>query len=278
MVKIITDSTCDMTAERLAALDIEMVPLTVHFGDAAYADKRDLDNSTFYQMLRQAKTLPTTSQVNPADFEAVFRRQLDAGHTVVGLFLSSKLSGTVQSAHIAAEMIGSKDIYVIDSLTTTLGLSLLLELAAARRDAGASAAELAAELEVLSRKVLIYAVVDTLKYLKMGGRLSAASAAIGEFLGISPVISLNGGLVESVGKGRGKVAAYGKMGELYRAATPDMGYPVSVGHTDTPTEMARVLEALGGVYDPARVIENEIGSIIGTHVGPGAAGVAFICK
>ena len=278
MIKIITDSTCDMTAQRLKELDIEMVPLTVHFGDNAYADKRDLDNKTFYQMLRQASSLPTTAQVNPADFEAVFRRHIENGHTVVGLFLSSQLSGTVQSANIAAELMGSSNIHVIDSLTTTLGLNLMLEHAAMRRDAGVTAAELAAELEALASKVLIYAVVDTLKYLKMGGRLSAASAAIGGFLGISPVISLNGGLVEAVGKGRGKAAAYAKMGALYRAAEPDLTYPISVGHADTPGETARVLEALTGVYDPKRVIENEIGSIIGTHVGPGAAGVAFIRK
>ena len=134
MVRIVTDSTCDLSPERQKALGVEVVPLSVHFGEESFLDGIDLSNEEFYARLRTAETLPTTAQVNPEEFARRFRAHVDAGDQVVGLFIASQLSGTCQSAMIARDMVDEDNIFVLDSTTVTFGLGLLVEMAARLRD------------------------------------------------------------------------------------------------------------------------------------------------
>ena len=202
MVRILTDSTSELSAARQAELGVEVAPLTVHFGEETFRDGVDITNHAFYDRLRRAEALPVTAQVNPEEFVNRFRTHVEAGDEVVGIFLSSLLSGTFQSASIARDIVDETHIFVVDSGAVTFGLGLLVEYAVMLRDQGRSAARIAEEVQAISGRVRLLAVVDTLKYLKMGGRISTATALVGGVLGISPIITIENGLVASIGKAR----------------------------------------------------------------------------
>ncbi len=203
-IRIITDSTSDIPVENQAAMGIDIVPLSVIFGEKKYTDGIELKKEQFYEMLSSAATLPTTSQVNPDEFEILFKSYVDAGDTVVGVFISSKLSGTYQSAVIAKDALGSDQIFIVDSKSATFGLALLVYEAIKMRDRGDSAVQIHAALNELSNRIKFYAVVNTLKYLKMGGRLSSSAAILGGVLHIKPLVSIIDGEVRSVAKERGQ--------------------------------------------------------------------------
>lgn len=278
MIRIITDSTCDLSPARQRELGVEVAPLSVHFGAETFRDGVDLSNGAFYDRLRKAETLPTTAQVNPEEFAARFRAHVDDGDEVVGIFLSSLLSGTCQSAAIARDMVDEDKIFVVDSGTVTFALGLLVERAAALRDMGRSGREIAAEVERLSKRLRFYAVVETLRYLKMGGRISGATAVVGGLLGITPILNIRDGVVEAAGKSRGRKGAYQWMEAKLQAEPPDLALPVAFGHSDAPAVMAECegyfLEKLPG----AVVRESDIGAVVGTHAGPGCAGIAYFVK
>ncbi len=238
MVQIITDSTSDLSKARQEALGVEVAPLSVHFGEESFLDGVDLTNEAFYVRLRAAQALPTTAQVNPEEFVRRFQAHRDRGDDVVALFIASKLSGTCQSAMIAREMVDPDHIFVIDSDTVTFGLGLLVEMAARLRDQGLSAREIAEELERLKARQRFYAVVETLKYLKMGGRISGAAAVVGGMLGITPILDIRDGVVQAAGKARGRKAAYQWMEKKIAAEPVDTSLPVSFGHADAPQIMA----------------------------------------
>lgn len=275
MVHIITDSTCDLSPKRQEELGVEVAPLSVHFGPESFLDGVDLTNEDFYSRLRQAEALPTTAQVNPEDFAARFRSRVEQGDQVVGVFISSLLSGTCQSAAIARDMVDSNNIYVVDSGTVTFALGLLVERAAALRDEGRTAGEIAAELERLSKRLRFYAVVETLKYLKMGGRISAATAVVGGMLGITPILNIRDGVVEAAGKSRGRKGAYQWMEKRMAEEPVDTSLPVAFGHSDAPAVMAECeayfMERVHGMD----IRESDIGAVVGTHAGPGCAGIAY---
>ena len=202
-VRIFTDSTSDLSQQQARQLGVEVIPLTVRFGEEEFVDGVTMTPAEFYNKLEESQQLPQTAQINPDVFEKVFGAAREQGDTLVGIFLSSDLSGTFQSARVAQQMLGEEGIVLVDSRTVTFGLGLLVREAAAMRDAGKSAQEIGAALEELRHKVRLYAAVDTLKYLRLGGRLSGAAAALGGLLNIKPLISVQEGKVESVAKVRG---------------------------------------------------------------------------
>ena len=162
---------------------------------------------------------------------------------IVGIFISGAMSGTCQSALIARDMVDGEDrIHVVDSRTVTFALGLLVEVAATLRDQGLSAKELAAKLEELAGRLRLLAVVDTLKYLKMGGRISTASAVVGALLNINPIITIENGLVEGIGKARGRKAAFQWIAKRMEKEAPDLSLPVSFGHTNAPEAMAECVQ------------------------------------
>lgn len=279
MIEIITDSTSDITPALAENLGVRVLPLSVQFGEESFRDGLDISNSDFYERLRIAQNLPTTSQINPDAFVSAFQEALDRGDQVVGIFVSSELSGTFQSAVIAKEMLDSQDIFVVDSRHVALALALLVTEAVRMREEDRTAPQIAEELTVLREKVRLYAVVDTLKYLKMGGRISAATAVVGGVLGITPIIALKDGKVESVGKTRGRKAGVQWIREQADGEELDFSRPLALGHTDCPEALEDMEKGFSDLAEKFSEVESrEIGTVVGTHAGPGAAGVAYFVK
>jgi DegV family protein with EDD domain len=278
MVRIITDSTSDITQEEGAALGVTVVPLTVNFGSESFRDGIDLSKKEFFKKLATVETLPTTSQVPPGEFAALFQRFADAGDEIVGIFISSEMSGTYQSAVVAREQADTERVFVIDSRTATFELALLVRIAVRLRDEGKGAGEITDVIRALVKRVRLFAVVDTLRYLKMSGRISTTTAFVGGLLGINPIIAIINGRVESIGKTRGLKAGLKFIHEQVSADPPDLGYLITFGHTNAPESLRETVEYFTKSFGIKDYVEEDIGLIVGTHVGPGAAGIAYIAK
>ena len=278
MVRIITDGTSDLSAQRAAELNVHVMPMRVFFGQEGFLDGVDITREEFFARLESCQELPTTSQLNPDDFLEVFQKYVDQGDQVVGIFLSSELSGTCQSACIARDMVGGGEIHIVDSRTVTFALALLVEEAVRMRDEGLSAARIAEAVEQLARRAKLLAIVDTLTYLKKGGRISAATAAVGGLLGIKPIVEVDSrGTVEAVGKARSMASGLEWIARHIEQAPADPAYAVAYGHSNSPERVPLCMEALKDVLPQGRPpLMGSIGAVIGTHVGPGAVGVAYI--
>ncbi|WP_300685071.1 DegV family protein [Acutalibacter sp. 1XD8-36] len=278
MVKILTDSSCDLSPARCEELGVEMLPITVNFGGESFRAHEDISNEEFYEKLAAASELPKTAQITPAFFEEKFTGYKESGEEVVCLFISSMMSGTLQSARIAKNMVNTDKVYLPDTLNVTFALGLLVEEAVKMRDRGLSAAEIASEVEKLVPRVRLWALIDDLKYLKMGGRLSATSALVASILGICPIITLENGLVEVVGKARGKKAAF-KFIQNMVAKEPISGdFAVTIGHAAVPNTRDDFMDFMSAELKKREILKLDIGSIVGTHTGPGACGLAYIRK
>ena len=278
-VKIIIDSTCDLLPEIKARLCV--VPLTVRFGTREYRDGVDIDHSEFYRMLTTGQEMPTTSQASPADFEQVYRDCTKDGSRAVVLCVSGKLSGTYQSAVIAAQDYEGQ-VFVVDSQTVAIGTGILAELALQLADSGMSAADIAARLEEERSRVRVVALLDTLEYLKRGGRISKTAAFAGSLLNIKPVACIEDGEIKLLGKARGS-----KMGnnllvqEIEKAGGVDFRKPLLLGYTGLSDELlGRYIEDSAHLWrgSTSALAQTPIGSVIGTHAGPGAIAVAFFKK
>ena len=274
-VKIIVDSTADLLPEVKSF--VQVVPLTVCFGEKEYIDGVTIDHKTFYEKLVESDELPSTSQATPDAFEKVFRQVAEAGDSAVVLTLSSKLSGTYQSAVIAAQ--DYENIYVVDSGSATIGGGILVELALQYLDAGMSAREIAAKLETEKQKIVIVALVDTLDYLKMGGRVSKTVAFAGALLNIKPVLAVTGGDIHMLGKARGSKQGNNLLvQEIEKAGGVDFTKPLLLGYTGLSDAMLlKYIEDSKHIWQAGveSVRYTTIGSVIGTHAGPGAVAVAF---
>jgi len=275
-VKIIVDSTADMIPK--VADRVKIVPLTVHFGDKEYVSGVDIDSRKFYEMLIESDELPTTSQPTPFAFEEAYREAIAEGHDVVCITCSGGLSGTNQSANIAADEYPGK-VFVVDSKTIAISLGILVEYALQLVDRGLSAEEIALNLLRKREKVRLLALVDTLEYLKKGGRVSATAAFAGGLLNIKPVITVEEGLVKVLGKARGSRQGNNLLvQEITKAGGVDFSKPVMLGYTGLSDALLQKY-----ILDSAPLWEGKceslpvsiVGSVVGTHVGPGAVAVAF---
>jgi DegV family protein with EDD domain len=278
MVRIITDSTSDITQQDAARLNVTVVPLTVFFASESFRDGIDLSNKEFFDRLAAAEALPTTSQIPPGELTPLFQRFVDAGDEIVGIFISSKLSGTFQSAEVARALVSEEKIHVIDSMAATFELALLVYEAVRSRDEGKSAAEIAELIRRLIKRIRLFAVIDTLKYLRMSGRISTTTAFVGGLLGINPIIAIADGAVISVGKSRGLKAGLKFIAEQMTAEPPDLAHTVVFGNTNAPEALRETVDTLTDQFGISRFIEMNIGAVVGAHVGPGAAGIAYIAN
>ena len=276
--RIIVDSTTDLLPEARARVSV--VPRTVHFGDEEYIDGVTIDHRSFYEKLIETDVHPTTSQASPAAFMAEFVKVREAGDSAVVITLSARLSGTYQSAVIAAA--DFENIYVVDSESVTIGTAILTELALRYLDEGMDAKEIAQRLEEEKKRILIVALLDTLEYLKKGGRISKTVAFAGAVLNIKPVISVSGGGIAILGKARGS-----RMGnnlleqEIEKAGGVDFSLPVLLGYTGlSDALLQKYIEDSRRIWEQGleQVRYTTIGSVIGTHAGPGAIAVAFFKK
>ena len=278
MVKIVTDSSCDISPQRCAELGVEMLPITVNFWDTSYRANIDISNEEFFEKLSVAEELPKTAQITPNQFQEIFKPYQESGDDVVCLFISSKMSGTLQSARVAKNILGAENILLPDTLNVTFALGLLVEEAVKMRDAGMTGAEIVEKIEELIPRIRLFAMIEDLKYLKMGGRLSATSALVASILGICPIITLKDGLVEVVGKARGKKAAFAAIRKWVEKEPISSDYCVTMGHANVPENCKALQEFLGDLLKKREVHVCSIGSIVGTHTGPGAVGLAYIKK
>ncbi|MBW7572998.1 DegV family protein [Caproiciproducens faecalis] len=277
-IKIITDSTSDIAFDRQEELGIKIVSLSVRFGDKEYVDGVDLTKPQFFQMLRESAELPTTAQVNPERFEKIFAESVQNGDEVIGIFISSKLSGTYQSAVIAKQMLGAENIHLIDSLSVSFGLALLVYEMIKLRDAGKSAPEICSAVKELKKRQKFYAIIDTLKYLKMGGRLSASSAFIGSMLHIKPIIAIENGEIKAFDKKKGHKAAAQRIAEMMEQEKPDSAYRVFFGDSDAQQFINLLKDAVESVADISDSETVALGSVVGTHGGPGCVGISYIAQ
>ncbi len=276
--RIIVDSTTDLMPEDKERVHI--VPLTLHFGDQEYMDGVTIDHKTFYEKLIESDVLPTTSQATPAAFEKEYEAAKEANEAAVVITISSKLSGTYQSAMIAAA--DYENIFVVDSGTAAIGGGILTELALKYLDDGMDAETIAKQLEEDKKKILIVALVDTLEYLKKGGRISKAVAFAGTLLNMKPVLSVADGEIAMLGKARGS-----KMGnnllvqEIQKAGGVDFDKPVLLGYTGlSDALLQKYIEDSRRLWEQgiSNVRYTTIGSVIGTHAGPGAIAAAFFVQ
>jgi DegV family protein with EDD domain len=279
MIRIITDSASDILPAEADLLGVQVIPLNVTFEDGTVVrDGLDLAPQEYYELLPQCGKLPTTSQPSPELFEAAYREALAAGDTVVGLFLSSQLSGTFQSARMAVEMAEATEaqIRLVDTETVCLAEALLVRMAVRLRDAGKSADEIVAAVERAKRHLHLVAVVDDLKYLRKGGRLPAAVAIAGGMLGIKPLITVKEGKVAMAGKARGLPGAYValfKQIDALGGIAP--GSEVVAAYTASVREVEPIESYFTNNLHRAAPFARRIGCVIGTHTGPGAFGFAF---
>ena len=278
-VKIIIDSTANPRNDLLDRLTV--VPLTVNFGTDSYADGIEIDNNTFYDKLVTSDVMPTTSQPTPDAFAQVFEKIVNDGDEAVVITISSKLSGTYQSASIAAADYEGK-IFVVDGYTVAIGTGALAEYAVQLADAGKSAAEIAETLEKEKANIRVYAVVDTLEYLKKGGRVSAAVAFAGGLLNFKPVIAIADGVVQSITKGRGNKQANTLMNqEVEKSGEICFDKPFIIGYTGKADTLMQAYIADNIVMwggDAAKIHTAPLGSVVGTHAGPGAVALGYFVK
>lgn len=277
-VELIVDSTVDVPEHIRSRLTV--VPLTIHFGQEEYLDGVTLDKHRFYERLVESDVLPTTSQATPAAFAEYLESVASAGDSAVVITLSSKLSGTYQSAVLAAE--DYPNIYVVDSQSVAIGTGVLAQYAVELAQQGMGAEEIAQELTQQREKVCVVALLDTLEYLKKGGRISKTVAFAGGMLNIKPVVTIQDGAVALIGKARGSRNGNNLLVEKIReAGGVDFERPVLLGYTglssallekyvdDSKALWADHVDKLDGCL---------LCSVIGTHAGPGAVAVAFFRK
>lgn len=273
--RIIVDSTADLVPE--VQKRVHIVPLTVHFGQEEYVDGVTIDHKAFYEKLIESDVLPTTSQATPNDFAVEFEKAKEAGEAAIVITLASKFSGTCQSAMIAAG--NYENIYVIDSTSVAMGSGILVELALRLLDEGKSTKEAVQILEEKKKKIVVVALLDTLEYLKRGGRISKAVAFAGGVLKIKPVLSVTDGEIQLLGKARGS-----KMGnnllvqEINNVGGIDFSKPILLGYSGiSDALLLKYIEDSRPIWDGRldKIRYTTVGSVIGTHAGPGAVVVAF---
>ena len=278
-IRIITDSTADLTPEVRCRLTV--VPLTIRFGEVEYVDGVTMTHRKFYEKLVESDVMPTTSQACPEDFRQAFAAALEKNDAVVCITLSSRLSGTCQSAVIAAADFPGR-VFVVDSCSVAIGAGILVEYALSLVDQGLDGAAVAAELERKREDIREVAMLDTLEYLKKGGRISGAVALAGSLLSIKPVVSLTGGEIAVLGKARGSRQANNLLvKEIERAGGVDFSMPVLLGYTglsDMLLEKYKVDSAYLWEGNVRNLRSTLIGSVVGTHAGPGAVAAAFFRK
>ena len=282
MIKILVDSACDLEQSDAETLGVSLLPLQIRFGEEEFLDGVTLSHRAFFEKLIETNTLPQTSQINEYRFEEAFSELTADGSEVVAITLSSKLSGTHASAVKAAKEFGGK-VHVVDSLNACIGERILLEYAVRLvKEGRLGAAEIAAELDEKKGKIQLLAVLDTLQYLRKGGRISSVTAIAGEMLSIKPVISVVRGEVKLVGKAMGSKKGNNLLNKLVSdCGGIDFTMPYVLGYSGLSDEFLqkyiRDSEALWKDHTD-HVPYYLIGSTIGTHVGPGAIAVAFFAK
>jgi len=276
-IAIVTDSTCDLGPEALAARNVTMVPLKVHFGDETFRDWFDLTPTDFYPRLRSAVQLPTTSQPTPGEFAEVYKRLADEGYEgIVSIHLSAKLSGTYESAVMAAST-SPIPVRVVDSTFVSGAISFAIDAACAVRDAEGYLDAVEKAAVDTAAKTELFFVLDTLDFLVKGGRAGRTQGMAASLLAIKPVLQVTGGLIEPFKKSKGTAKAIREMGEHVAERSKKLGplkiIVINAVAQELADELGNAIRSAGTDIDELSYAE--IGAVIGTHVGPRAVGVGY---
>ena len=278
-IRILTDSSADFNPATAKRRGVDVVSMSIQFGSASFLDGKTITHDVFYKLLQEGRTNPSTAQPTPADFLRRFEEAKAAGDQVVAVLLSSVLSGTYQSAVIAKGMCGYEPIYLVDSLSATAGIQILVNYACKLRDSGLPAPEIARAVEKIKDRVRIFAVIDTLEYLRRGGRLSGFQAGLGAVTRLKPVITVRKGAVSIAAKAFGLTAAVQQLLKFLDANPVDDAFPSYFLYSDDRGRDELLLPRLkerGAL--PQRLHYCSVGPTIGSHIGPGALGMAYIQK
>ncbi|MBW3547227.1 MAG: DegV family protein [Actinobacteria bacterium] len=276
-VRVVTDSASDLTDELAAELGVEVVPLSIRFGDEEYVDRRDLSPAAFYDKLASSSVLPETAAPSPGAFQAAFGKAFDEGaDAVVCINISSGVSATMQSAKTAAsDLERASDIRIVDSRSVTWGLGSQVVAAARAAAGGATADEVVALVEDMIPRTRVFGALDTLENLKKGGRVGGAQALLGTLLSIKPVIDISSGVVEEAGKPRTRSKALKFLAD--KVAQHGGVENLAVMHGSAP-DVEQFLDLLAPLYPREQIHVGEIGATIGVHGGPRVMGVTFQAK
>ena len=274
VVRIVTDSTADLTKEQQQAAGITVVPLNVHFGDQVFRDHVDLTADEFFSRLKASAQLPRTSQPAVGVFEEAYRTLGQNGDEIVSVHLSSKVSGTYNSALMAAKGVDAKAIEVVDSLSTSMALGFMALEAAKLARAGTDRATIAERLRALVPKARVICVVDTLTYLERGGRIGKARALLGSLLNVKPILQLNDGEVVPIGRARGRPQALSRLVELLER--DGKVSQLAIMHGAAPADAEQLRERVAASYPGLDILLTEIGAVLGTHTGPGVIGFTYL--
>ena len=278
-IALVTDSTSYMPEELLKKYNISIAPQVLIWGDKTYNDGVDIKPQEFFEKLKTAKIMPTTSQASPATIHPIFQGLVDQGFDVIAIHVSSKLSGTVQSALQAKEMMGNagEKVTVVDSLSTSMAMSFQVLAVARVLEAGASLKDAVAIAEKARDHSGIYLVPETLEFLHRGGRIGGAQRFLGTLLNMKPVLELRDGRVEPVDRVRTKSKAHDRMIELVaERVNGKSNIRVATLHANAAEDAKAVLAKAIQAFNPVENIFAEVSPTVGTHAGPGTVGLAFM--
>jgi DegV family protein with EDD domain len=280
MIKIVTDSSAHLPLEQRQKHDITVVPLKAIFGNRVYRDEIDLSNEQFYEMLPRAKDHPTTSQPSAGEFIEVYRPLLDAGREIVSIHLPSKLSGTYASAcaaktELEAQLKRAVPLTIVDTPWLSMALGMLCIAAAQAAEAGKSRDEVVAIVNALIPRLNLIFVLDTLEYLRRGGRIGGARAMLGSMLNVKPLLQIENGLVEPLEQPRSRSKALRRLLQIMEERVDRQPVHVAVLHALSPDDAAMLEKEIRSRFECKEFYVTEIGSVIGVHSGPNAVGLAF---
>lgn len=276
-IRIVTDSTSDLSPELLREYGIEMVPLTVHFGPESFLDVVEMDAAGFWQKLKESPHHPKTAQPAPGDFLEVFKRIHAEGDEILAIVISANLSGTMNSAQVAAQMLPEAKVTLVDTKSVTLGLGMVCIEAVRMARTGKSVAEIVPAIQAICDRMNIFFTLDTLEFLQKNGRIGKAQALLGGLLGIRPVLQVDReGLVAPADKVRGRSKVLPRAMELMQERVPaGRKIRLAVLHTQAPTDAQAWLAEIAKIYAVEESFVAEIGPVLATNAGPGTVGVAF---
>lgn len=273
---IVTDSTADLPEKIVEELDINIVPLNVHFGEKTYLDWVELKPEVFFEKLAVTEDLPRTSQPSPGDFAKTYEELGGPEDTIISMHISSVLSGTYQSATMARDMLPDKDIEVIDTQVTSMALGLIAIEAAKAVKEGKNKEEVLEIIHYYMKENKIFFLVDTLEYLQKNGRIGKAAAFMGGLLNVKPILSLKDGAIVPVEKVRGSKKAMVTMVELLKSQiSTDKELIGAIVHGNAPDKAEALKKELEKTYGDMDIIVTSVGAVIGCHTGPGLVGLLF---
>ena len=278
MIRIVADSSCDISQDEAKKLNVEIAPIPVSFGNDTYMDGIDINAEKFYEMLVNSKELPTTAQVNPLEYIERFEEVAKTGDSLLIITLSSKLSGSYGNACMFRKEVDYPEIEIVDSLNTMNMMKILVREAVKKRDEGLNVHEIAEYLNKFKKRIKLVAVIDTLEYLHKGGRLSGTAKVFGTLLNIKPLVSVIDGEVRMIGKKPGTNKALEQLAIEFDKFDRDPNYPIIFGYTMTTEKMDAFIERLKVDHNLGNYETSGIGPVVGVHIGPGACAVTCVVK